>query len=118
MKSIIDTVISRKTAELFKKENYTYQVEYCWIGNEQWDIDILVDIDEDNILKAPSLSMILKFLREKRGIVITPIPLPGNKWRSEVYIQDGEKLILQGNPVYGNSWEEVVEEQIKNIYGE
>ena len=50
MKSIVDPVISRETAELFKKENYTYPVEYCWIGNEQWDIDILVDIDEDNIL--------------------------------------------------------------------
>ena len=49
MKSIIDTVISRETAELFKKENYTYPVEYCWIGDAQWDIDVLVDIDEDNI---------------------------------------------------------------------
>lgn len=32
MKSIIDTVISKETAKLFNKENYTYPVEYCWVG--------------------------------------------------------------------------------------
>lgn len=116
MKSDLDTVISKETAKLFSKENYTYPIEYCWIGEKLIDINLVVD--EDDVLKAPSLSMILKFLREKRGIIITPTPLPGNKWMSEVYIQENGKLILQDNPIYGNSWEEVVEEQIKNIYNE
>lgn len=62
--------------------------------------------------------MILKFLREERGIIITPVPVSGNKWMSEVYLQNNGKLILQDDSVYGNSWEEVVEEQIKNIYNE
>lgn len=118
MKSDIDTVISKETAKLFSKENYTYPIEYCWLDNRLLDINIIMEEDEDRILKAPSLSMILKFLREKRGIIITPTPLPGNKWISEVYIQENGKLILQDNPVYGNSWEEVVEKQIKNIYDE
>lgn len=116
MKSIIDTVISKETAKLFNKENYTYPVEYCWVGEKLIDINLL--INEDNILKAPSLSMILKFLREERGIIITPVPVSGNKWMSEVYLQNNGKLILQDDSVYGNSWEEVVEEQIKNIYNE
>lgn len=116
MKSIIDIVISKETAKLFNKENYTYPVEYCWVGEKLIDINLL--INEDNILKAPSLSMILKFLREERGIIITPVPVSGNKWLSEVYLQNNGKLILQDNSVYGNSWEEVVEEQIKNIYNE
>lgn len=116
MKSIIDTVISKETARLFNKENYIYPVEYCWVGEKL--IDINRAIDEDSILKAPSLSMILKFLREERGIIITPTPISGNKWMSEVYIQNDGKLILTGNQIYGNSWEEVVEEQIKNIYNE
>lgn len=115
MKSIVDTVISKETAKLFNKENYTYPVEYCWVGEKLIDINL---VDEDNILKAPSLSMILKFLREERGIIIVPVPISGNKWMSEIYIQENGKLILQDNPVYGNSWEEVVEEQIKNIYNE
>lgn len=116
MKSIIDIVISKETAKLFNKENYTYPVEYCWVGEKLIDINLL--INEDNILKAPSLSMILKFLREERGIIITPVPVSGNKWLSEVYLQNNGKLILQDNSIYGNSWEEVVEEQIKNIYNE
>lgn len=115
MKSIVDTVISKETAKLFNKENYTYPVEYCWVGEKLIDINL---VDEDNILKAPSLSMILKFLREERGIIIVPVPISRNKWMSEIYIQENGKLILQDNPVYGNSWEEVVEEQIKNIYNE
>lgn len=116
MKSIVDTVISKETAKLFNKENYTYPVEYCWAEEKLIDINLVVD--EDNILKAPSLSMILKFLREEHGIVITPIPVSGNKWMSEIYIQNNEKLIVTGDQVFGNSWEEVVEEQIKNIYNE
>lgn len=115
MKSIVDTVISKETAKLFSKENYTYPVEYCWVGEKLIDINLVY---EDNILKAPSLSMISKFLREERGIIITPTPISGNKWMSEVYIQNNEKLIVTGDQVYGNSWEEVVEEQIKNIYNE
>lgn len=116
MKSIIDTVISKETAKLFDKENYTYPVEYCWVGEKLVDINLL--INEDNILKAPSLSMILKFLREERGIIITPVPVSGDEWMSEIYLQNNGKLILHDNSVYGNSWEEVVEEQIKNIYNE
>lgn len=118
MKSDLDTVISKETAKLFDKENYIYPIEYCWLDNRLLDINIIMEEDEGRILKAPSLSMILKFLRENRGIIITPTPLPGNKWISEVYMQENGKLILQDNPVYGNSWEEVVEEQIKNIYNE
>lgn len=118
MKSDLDTVISKETAELFNKENYTYPIEYCWIEDRLLDINIIMDKYKNKILKAPSLSMILKFLREERGIVITPIPISGNKWMSEVYIQNGENLIVTGDQVHGNSWEEVVEEQIKNIYDE
>ena len=116
MKSDLDIVISKETAKLFSKENYTYPVEYCWLENRLLDINIVTEEEENRILKAPSLSMILKFLREKRRIIITPTPLPGNKWMSEVYIRNNEKLIIQDNPIYGETWEEVVEKQIKSIY--
>lgn len=33
MKTIIDQVISKETAKLFYKENYTYPVEYVWVGD-------------------------------------------------------------------------------------
>lgn len=71
MKSDLDIVISKETAKLFSRKNYTYPVEYCWLENRLLDINIVTEEEENRILKAPSLSMILKFLREKRRIIIT-----------------------------------------------
>lgn len=117
MKSIIDTVISEKTARLFDKENYTYPIEYYWIDGKLAEYDMIIEDDvKSPIYKAPSISMLLKFLRKERGIIITPSPLPNDNWMSEVYIQDCGKLILTGDIEFGKSWEEVVEKQIIKLY--
>ncbi len=116
MKSMLDTVISEETAKLFNKETYTYPVEYSWVNGKLIDVNLLKGDEES--YEAPSLCMVMKFLRDERGIIITPSPLPGNRWMSEIFIQDSGKLISSGRIVCGDSWEEVVEEQIKNIYYE
>ena len=115
MKSIIDQVISERTAELISHEDYTYPVEYYWVKGQLVAGELFESIPLD-ALKAPSLEMLKKFLREKRGIVITPLPITKTKWMAEVMITENSKVIVTGEIVYGNSYEEALEKQIMNLY--
>lgn len=115
MKSIIDQVISKETAKLFCKENYTYLVEYIWVGDKLTSSLDLLSREKEYYL-APSLCMVLKFLREERGIFINTTPFSKKSWMSEIKLIENNRVIVTGEIVLGKSWEEVVEKQIQKIY--
>ena len=114
MKSIIDQVISKETAKLFYKENYTYPVEYIWVGDKLISFGLLSG--EKEYYLAPSLCMVLKFLREERGIFIDTTPFSKKSWMSEIKLIENNRVIVTGEVILGKSWEEVVEKQIQKIY--
>lgn len=60
--------------------------------------------------------MVLKFLREERGIFIDITPFSKNSWMSEIKLLENNRVIITGEIVLGKSWEEVVEKQIQKIY--
>ena len=115
MKSIIDQVISKETAKLFYKENYTYPVEYIWIDDHLISLGLLSGREKE-FYPAPSLCMVLKFLREERGIFIDTTPFSKKSWMSEIKLIENNRVIVTGEVVLGKSWEEVVEKQIQKIY--
>lgn len=116
MKSIIDQVISKETAKLFYKENYTYPVEYVWVEDRLISSGLGLLTGNNEYYPAPSLCMVLKFLREERGIFINTTPFSKNSWMSEIKLLEDNRVIVTGEIVLGKSWEEVVEKQIQKIY--
>lgn len=134
METIKEDYVSFETAKLLKEKGFDSECDYLYVngnivraqgGKCNWNKGETIFTDYKNECSAPTLQMVMKWLRETHNLFVFPFPqMNANKFWVEIYqLSDNQEWIslycesidLKDYPFYEQACEEGIKYCLKNL---
>lgn len=100
-----EQLVRFKTAKIARDKGFNIHCIECYMPNGEETLDLDKRLSKDNRIYAPTQSLLQKWLREEKDILVYVDPKSHHFFQSHIITQDNEIIGDRGD-----NWEDVLED--------